>query len=230
MTKPKDVIGNSDSSHCSVAEPLTFGSLFAGIGGIDLAASVSALCVEPNFAFSHQLNSYFLKLAMPDCMWAAFANNKILWAIIVLVKVNVMNHLAWLKRPSSSSCCNLNVFSYVSALICVWMLWHQQVEIAVAKFRALSSLLFCLSTQYATTFPKAVFGTLLISLCGNSRLDAHLAHSVPNYLLSCAVFGSYLGLRHSQVAVIVLKLFFSKRNRISVLVAHAGIVLYASRF
>jgi len=32
----KDDDRGSDSSHCSVAEPLTFGSLFAGIGGIDL--------------------------------------------------------------------------------------------------------------------------------------------------------------------------------------------------
>lgn len=32
----KDVLRDFDASHCSVAEPLTFGSLFAGIGGIDL--------------------------------------------------------------------------------------------------------------------------------------------------------------------------------------------------
>jgi DNA (cytosine-5)-methyltransferase 1 len=36
MTKPKDPIGGFDATVCSVAEPLTFGSLFAGIGGIDL--------------------------------------------------------------------------------------------------------------------------------------------------------------------------------------------------
>lgn len=32
----KDVLRDFDSSHCSVAAPLTFGSLFAGVGGIDL--------------------------------------------------------------------------------------------------------------------------------------------------------------------------------------------------
>jgi DNA (cytosine-5)-methyltransferase 1 len=32
----KDVLRDFDSSHCSVAAPLTFGSLFAGIGGFDL--------------------------------------------------------------------------------------------------------------------------------------------------------------------------------------------------
>jgi DNA (cytosine-5)-methyltransferase 1 len=32
----KDVLRDFDSSHCSCAAPLTFGSLFAGIGGIDL--------------------------------------------------------------------------------------------------------------------------------------------------------------------------------------------------
>lgn len=32
----KDVLRDFDSSHCSVAAPLTFGSLFAGIGGLDL--------------------------------------------------------------------------------------------------------------------------------------------------------------------------------------------------
>jgi len=36
MTKPKDPIGGFDATDCSVAEPLTFGSLFAGIGGFDL--------------------------------------------------------------------------------------------------------------------------------------------------------------------------------------------------
>jgi DNA (cytosine-5)-methyltransferase 1 len=36
MQNQKTVIGGSDSTVCSVAEPLTFGSLFAGIGGIDL--------------------------------------------------------------------------------------------------------------------------------------------------------------------------------------------------
>jgi DNA (cytosine-5)-methyltransferase 1 len=36
MTKPKDPIGGFDATVCSVAEPLSFGSLFAGIGGFDL--------------------------------------------------------------------------------------------------------------------------------------------------------------------------------------------------
>lgn len=36
MTTPKDITGGSDSTVCSCAAPLTFGSLFAGIGGIDL--------------------------------------------------------------------------------------------------------------------------------------------------------------------------------------------------
>ena len=36
MQNQKTIIGGSDSTVCSCAAPLTFGSLFAGIGGIDL--------------------------------------------------------------------------------------------------------------------------------------------------------------------------------------------------
>lgn len=36
MQNQKSIIGGSDSTVCSCAAPLTFGSLFAGIGGIDL--------------------------------------------------------------------------------------------------------------------------------------------------------------------------------------------------
>lgn len=122
-----------------------------------------------------------------------------------------------------------NMLGDIPGFIRVWMIRHEDIEIPITKTASLPSLPLALSNQNSPAFPRRIFRTVLISLCGNASLNAHLYHCSPNNLLGRSVLRGDLVLRHSEDGVISMQLLCGERNPVCVCVTHAGIISNACK-
>lgn len=180
---------------------LTFGSLFAGIGG--LGAVVAASRIKRDQSFTHELNCKFLKLVVPCGMKLSCAAGKVVFGVVVLVEVYMVNAFAFCQRVAP--CCrgNLDVLCNVSAPACVGVGWIKNVVVSVAEFRSLAALLFGFGNKHSPSPPRRVGNTLLISFRCNTRYHPQFAHGCVNDLLCRAILNADLLLRKAKIKVVV---------------------------
>ena len=212
---------------------MNFLSLFAGIGGFDRSACtvVAPFRIESNQPFAHERDSNFFKLVVPISVCLAVSNGEIGQVVIVFIKVNVMNAFVLAKRSSAFSGRYKNMLCDIARLVSVWVVRLKDVVVAVIKRSSLASLTFSFCHKDSSAFPVGVKYPFLVSLCSYSRFDSHSSHCCPNHFLSSAILGGYLVLAHLKGYIVLIKLFFSERYAISVLVAHsAGIISNASGY
>jgi hypothetical protein len=186
---------------------VTFGSLFSGIGGMDLGELrqlVAALAVEGDKATGHQCDGCFLKLKVPVPVGFSVAQGKVLKAVVMFVQVDVVNHLSFAKRPSKMFSHNDDMLSNVAAASGVRMLRDQQVKIAVAESRSLAALPLALCGKNSAASPVGIKRpSLPFTLDGFTGHEPHAIHRSPDDLLCGSITHSNFGLRKPQDLVIV---------------------------
>lgn len=207
---------------------MTFGSLFAGIGGFDLFSFVSTNRIENNKPIFHKRNSNFFKLIMPSGMCLMVAYNEIFRRIVMFIKINMVNNFFFFKWSFSFSCCYQDMFCNITRFVSIRMRWIKNVKISIAKLSPFISLAFRFCNKNSPSLPRIIQNPRLISFCGNSGRYPHFFHGSPNYMLGRSIFiGDFL-LRHSEFNVITQNIFFFERGIIGILI-HGGIVSDASK-
>lgn len=208
---------------------LTVGSLFSGIGGLELgsAPSVSLRGVEANKAIGHHRNGYLFKLNMPDSMCLSINDDQVFWPVVVLIEIDMMDALSRNERASSFIRSYQSMLCDIASLVGVGMSVIEDVEVSVAEAGSLPSLSLARSAKDATPSPCGVQGTSLVALGGDARWNTHLLHGTPYDMLGGSVFLRYLLLAHPQFDIVTEELFLSERNAVCVFVTHTGIIPYA---
>ena len=185
---------------------LTVGSLFSGIGGMDLLQNtIAAFGVENDKAAPHKLNGNFFQLIVPLGMLSPCGDGKVVRGVVPLVQVDVVHTLVRFKRAARACCCYLDVFGKIPALLRVWMFGG--IDIPVPPVRDVRS--FCGPRLKDTPAAPIVIGrTGLIAGDGAAGWNAHLEHSSPYYLLASAEPIGNLLLRHVLIHVTVEEFLF----------------------
>lgn len=207
---------------------MRFGSLFSGVGGIDLDSSVAAPGVEDNPPFADERHSNFFELVVPEGVGFAVGDYQVFGTVVVLIEINVMHELTAGERPVSLSGSNHDMLCYVATLSRIRVRGIKNVVVAVAERGSFSALAFCFGAENPATFPSRVQLAALVAFRRNPGRNAHLLHSSPHDFLSGAVFLSYLLLAHAEFHVIAMELLLSERNAVCVHIAHRGIIPDAS--
>lgn len=114
---------------------LTFGS--------SLNSVVAASWIKSNLSFSHKADRNFLKLIVPLSMNGASTDSQVIDFVVVFIQVYMMNNLAFTERFSTGCIQSYrNVLSNITRLVCIGVIWLQEVVIAISKAGAFAPLPF----------------------------------------------------------------------------------------
>lgn len=184
--------------------------------------------IESNHSLVHKRHGNFFKLHMPISVLLGCRYRQVVRAVVVLVKIYMMDALTLHQHPSALFGRYQDMLRYITRFIGIGMCWVKYVIIAVPKRRFFASLSFRFCYENSTASPGGVKRSSLIALCSYARRNIHFPHSSPNHLLSGAVFYGDFSLAHSQFHVVPKQFRFSERHFVGIGITHAGIITDAS--